>query len=181
MGVFGCKYCDCDKEKMEDTTEEMKINYNTPIVITANKPTNKNNKGKDDTLSKNNEDFNSLSIQVNSDIDTIQRDNFSNEISTNNFETNNNINNIVKDMINSNNNIYSVNWCAMRVIRACCGFGHREVFSNISMKIDEAILRMEALGHDFFLYLDEDDDRISVVYIRRDGGYGVIQAENTIA
>ena len=50
-----------------------------------------------------------------------------------------------------------------------------------SMKIDEAILRMEALGHDFFLYLDEDDDRISVVYIRRDGGYGVIQAENPIA
>ena len=36
------------------------------------------------------------------------------------------------------------------------------------MKIDEAILRMEALGHDFFLYLDEDDDRISVVYIRRE-------------
>ena len=50
-----------------------------------------------------------------------------------------------------------------------------------SMKIDEAIIRMEALGHDFFLYLDEDDDRISVVYIRRDGGYGVIQAENPIA
>ena len=102
MGVFGCKYCDCDKEKMEDTTEEMKINYNTPIVITANKPTNKNDKGKDDTISKNNEDFNSLSIQINSDIDTIQRENFSNEISTNNFETNNNINNIVKDMLNSN-------------------------------------------------------------------------------
>ncbi len=48
------------------------------------------------------------------------------------------------------------------------------------MKIDEAITRMEALGHDFFLYLDEEDDRISVVYNRRDGGYGVIQAENPI-
>lgn len=48
------------------------------------------------------------------------------------------------------------------------------------MKIDEAVIRMEALGHDFFVYLDEDDDRISVVYIRRDGGYGVIQAENEI-
>ena len=48
------------------------------------------------------------------------------------------------------------------------------------MKIDEAVLRMEALGHDFFLYLDEDDDRVSVVYIRRDGGYGVIQAENEV-
>ena len=48
------------------------------------------------------------------------------------------------------------------------------------MTIDEAITRMEALGHDFFLYLDKEDDLISVVYIRRDGGYGIIQAENPI-
>lgn len=48
------------------------------------------------------------------------------------------------------------------------------------MSIEEAVTRMEALGHDFFLYLDKEDDRISVVYIRRDGGYGVIQAENPI-
>lgn len=49
-----------------------------------------------------------------------------------------------------------------------------------SMGIEEAITRMTALGHDFFLYLDEEDDRISVVYNRRDGGFGVIQAENPI-
>lgn len=49
-----------------------------------------------------------------------------------------------------------------------------------SMNIEEAITRMEALGHNFFMYLDEEDDRISVVYIRDDGGYGVIQAENPI-
>ena len=50
-----------------------------------------------------------------------------------------------------------------------------------AMSIEEAITRMEALGHDFFVYLDEEDDRISTVYIRKDGGYGVIQAENPIA
>ena len=49
-----------------------------------------------------------------------------------------------------------------------------------AMDIEEAITRMQALGHDFFLYLDKEDDRISVVYNRRDGGYGVIQAENPI-
>lgn len=49
-----------------------------------------------------------------------------------------------------------------------------------SMPIDEAITRMDALGHDFFLYLDKEDDRVSVVYRRKDGGYGVIQAENPI-
>lgn len=49
-----------------------------------------------------------------------------------------------------------------------------------AMTIEEAITRMEALGHDFFLYLDKEDDLISVVYVRKDGGYGVIQAENPI-
>lgn len=48
------------------------------------------------------------------------------------------------------------------------------------MDIDEAITRMEAIGHDFFLYLDREDDQISVVYRRIDGGYGIIQAENKL-
>lgn len=48
------------------------------------------------------------------------------------------------------------------------------------MSIEEAITRMEALGHPFFMYLDEEDDRVSTVYVRNDGGYGVIQAENPI-
>ena len=48
------------------------------------------------------------------------------------------------------------------------------------MSIDEAIARMEALGHDFFMYLDEEDELVSVVYHRRDGGYGIIQAENKL-
>ena len=49
------------------------------------------------------------------------------------------------------------------------------------MSMDEAITRMEALGHSFFLYLDEEDDEIAVVYRRIDGGYGVIEAENRLA
>lgn len=48
------------------------------------------------------------------------------------------------------------------------------------MTIDDAITQMDALGHDFFVYLDEEDDRVSVVYVRKDGGYGVIQAENPL-
>ena len=48
------------------------------------------------------------------------------------------------------------------------------------MTVDEAITRMEAIGHPFFLYLDEEDDRISVVYEREDGGYGIFQAENQL-
>ncbi|MCR5348584.1 MAG: ribosome-associated translation inhibitor RaiA [Bacilli bacterium] len=48
------------------------------------------------------------------------------------------------------------------------------------MSIDTAITRMEALGHSFFLYLDDEDDQICVAYKRLDGGYGVIQAENKL-
>jgi len=46
------------------------------------------------------------------------------------------------------------------------------------MSLDEAITRMEALEHTFYLYLDKEDDTVGVVYKRFDGGYGVIEAEN---
>ena len=48
------------------------------------------------------------------------------------------------------------------------------------MDINEAITRMEALGHSFFLYKDADDDLVSVVYKRFDGGYGVLQGRESI-
>ncbi|MCR5492014.1 MAG: ribosome-associated translation inhibitor RaiA [Bacilli bacterium] len=48
------------------------------------------------------------------------------------------------------------------------------------MTLEEAITRMEALGHSFFLYLDIDDNQISVLYKRFDGGYGILQAENKL-
>ena len=48
------------------------------------------------------------------------------------------------------------------------------------MTLDEAITRMEALGHTFFMYLDTEDDEVSVAYKRTEGGYGVIQAENKL-
>lgn len=48
------------------------------------------------------------------------------------------------------------------------------------MSMEEAITRMEALGHDFFVYLDADDDMISVLYRRDNGGLGIIQAENNL-
>lgn len=43
------------------------------------------------------------------------------------------------------------------------------------MDMEEAITKMEGLGHSFFVYLDDEDEKISVVYRREDGGYGVLQ------
>ncbi len=46
--------------------------------------------------------------------------------------------------------------------------------------MDEAITRMEGLGHSFYIYLDEEDEKVSVIYKRNEGGYGLIQAENKV-
>lgn len=45
------------------------------------------------------------------------------------------------------------------------------------MDLEEAIMRMEMLGHSFFIYLDEESETVSVVYKRNDGGYGLIETE----
>lgn len=45
------------------------------------------------------------------------------------------------------------------------------------MDLDEAILRMEMLGHTFFLYKDAETNAAAVVYKRNDGGYGLIETE----
>ncbi len=43
------------------------------------------------------------------------------------------------------------------------------------MTIDQALLAMELVGHDFYLFHDSDCDRFSVVYRRRGYDYGVIR------
>ena len=44
------------------------------------------------------------------------------------------------------------------------------------MSSEEAILQMDLLGHNFFLYKDEETDMPCVVYKRKDGGYGIIES-----
>ncbi len=43
------------------------------------------------------------------------------------------------------------------------------------MSLDEAILRMEMLGHTFFLYTDDETQRVALVYKRDQGGYGLLE------
>lgn len=42
------------------------------------------------------------------------------------------------------------------------------------MDVDEALTRMDALGHSFFIYLDSATGLINVLYEREEGGYGLI-------
>lgn len=42
---------------------------------------------------------------------------------------------------------------------------------------DEAIEQMEHLGHDFFVFINAADERVNVLYRRRDGNYGLLVPE----
>jgi putative sigma-54 modulation protein len=50
-------------------------------------------------------------------------------------------------------------------------------FNLHPMLIDDAIEQMELLGHSFFVFQDAETSRISVLYRRRDGNYGLIVPE----
>ena len=43
------------------------------------------------------------------------------------------------------------------------------------MSREEAILQLELLGHDFFVFETDETDSVAVLYRRRDGDYGLIQ------
>ena len=45
------------------------------------------------------------------------------------------------------------------------------------MDEEEAILQMELLGHQFYMYKDAETNKPAVVYKRKDGNYGVIESE----
>ncbi|MFC4779732.1 ribosome hibernation-promoting factor, HPF/YfiA family [Eubacterium multiforme] len=50
-------------------------------------------------------------------------------------------------------------------------------FAVKPMNVDEAILQMELIGHNFFVYKDADTNNISVLYKRKDGDYGLLEPD----
>jgi putative sigma-54 modulation protein len=46
------------------------------------------------------------------------------------------------------------------------------------MDIDEAIDQMVLLAHDFFLFYNTDNNKINLIYKRKDGNYGLIEPAN---
>ena len=45
------------------------------------------------------------------------------------------------------------------------------------MTLDEAITRMDMVGHTFFAFHNAESDQINVVYRRKDGHYGLLEPE----
>lgn len=48
-------------------------------------------------------------------------------------------------------------------------------FAFKPMTPEEAVLQLELVGHDFFVFHNADSDELNVVYRRRDGNYGLIE------
>jgi putative sigma-54 modulation protein len=51
----------------------------------------------------------------------------------------------------------------------------RKQFSLEYMSPEDAAERMQMLGHSFYMFLNDDSEKINVVYERRNGGFGVLE------
>ena len=53
----------------------------------------------------------------------------------------------------------------------------RKEFEIVPMSEEEAILQIEMLGHQFFIYRSDTSNKVCVLYKRTDGGYGLIEID----
>ena len=53
----------------------------------------------------------------------------------------------------------------------------RKKLNTKPMDEEEAILQMEMLWHDFFVYKDRDTKNVCILYKRKDNNYGLIETE----
>lgn len=52
--------------------------------------------------------------------------------------------------------------------------GGTERFEPKPMSVDEAAMQLDSIGSDFLVFLNAEHYRINVIYVRRTGGYGLI-------
>jgi putative sigma-54 modulation protein len=50
-------------------------------------------------------------------------------------------------------------------------------FAIKPMTPEEAVLQLELIGHDFFVFRNSETDEVNVLYRRRDGDYGLIEPQ----
>ena len=50
-------------------------------------------------------------------------------------------------------------------------------FAVKPMSAEEAVLQLELVGHDFFVFRHADAEEVAIVYRRREGGYGLIEPQ----
>ncbi|MCP9775149.1 ribosome hibernation-promoting factor, HPF/YfiA family [Cyanobium sp. WAJ14-Wanaka] len=55
----------------------------------------------------------------------------------------------------------------------------RKYFAMPAMALDDAVLQLELIDHDFYVFRDADSGQIQVVYRRNHGGFGLIQTRES--
>ncbi len=53
----------------------------------------------------------------------------------------------------------------------------RKTFPVRPMSVEDAIIEMELLGHNFFVFVNIDTERTNVLYLRKDGNLGLLEPE----
>jgi putative sigma-54 modulation protein len=51
-------------------------------------------------------------------------------------------------------------------------------FSNKPMDVEEAVLQMNLVGHNFFVFVNSETEQTCVVYKRNDGSYGLLEPDS---
>jgi putative sigma-54 modulation protein len=51
---------------------------------------------------------------------------------------------------------------------------NKEVFLEV-MSIEEAKLQLDLLAHDFYMFINSEDHKVTLIYLRGDGNYGVMK------
>jgi putative sigma-54 modulation protein len=57
------------------------------------------------------------------------------------------------------------------------GIVKTKTFSVTPLSPQDAVLQLELVGHDFFVFRNDDSGEVNVVYRRRDGQYGLIEPQ----
>ena len=52
-----------------------------------------------------------------------------------------------------------------------------KIIETKPMDEEEAILQMELLGHDFFVFKNSNTDEFNILYKRKEGNYGIIETK----
>lgn len=66
---------------------------------------------------------------------------------------------------------------AVSVVEAESRLVKTKRFAVKPAEVDEAIMQMDLLGHNFYVFRNARTDEVNVVYRRRDGHYGLIEPE----
>lgn len=92
------------------------------------------------------------------------------QIRKNKTKLNNKYKNIIELDINTDFDIEDTEEEDLKIVK-------RKNIDSKPMDEEEAILQMELLNHDFFVFKNVDEECVSVMYKRRDGNYGIINVK----